>query len=753
MNDMVLSARMLAFICDGEERAYDDLIAADAAVLRDATWQVLSRLADHINDHPADEFATRTAAATDRARELSSRPQSKNETPPTSPVGFLALIEVMATLVSWRFYPPKTHKASASIGDPHQAQTEEDSVSRIKWLFEKFPELRRAVRDLYDPSYGGPEPGQGGGRGGRSTNPANADKKWQEIDFESLRFHRWGTTSMILSCSRRKEERDAIDQLALKCVLFPWALTPAISVSTRKYSETYHSLGHVVVAPITSSARWILMEFEQSDTLGEYMTKEITPASTPGERVETARAISKSLLASLGNLARRAKDVGDAGESSDRVVELRPQDNQPPSFMQHLDLSPSNVFVTSSSNNGLTMKFLDLGPNHLYTRQIGIADHDDAVYVAPEVKNRGRDATSDVYSVAVILIEILAGSPPRDGRVPDLVYEISPLLGGLLEDCLEAKHPQRLLLMPEAVHGYDHLGNYVDAVFTLALEEPGLSGSRFARGWSRISPASREPSSLLRKFLETRELGRTPEYSQARYLAVFSILSATCWWFIWLRCSVVSFEGMVVGQGMSQISGEAMAASVIGFSQGAAASKYYQMILARLTTRDASGPYARVVEVLIRTTPFVALPTTVLAVAWKPGIWPWTCAAGAAMVATVNFGTFRLGNAYLERGRSVRLTTIPERGYRIGVGYGQWWVAMTLYAIVICIIAAGLQIGWLKDEPAYVIGLLLINFVIHYVTKCAIGGPAVRGGLARAFNAGRRSAVLTSRPGSTSYPS
>lgn len=751
MNDVVLSAQLLAFICDGEERAYDELIAADPAVLRDATWQVLSRLADHINDHPADEFATQTAAATQRARELSSRPNLGGGTPARSPVGFLALIEVMATLVSWRFYPPKTHEAPAPMGDPHQKPTQQSSVIRIEALFAELPELRCAVRDLYDPSYGGPSSGKGVGRPGHSTNPANTDKKWWEIDFESLRFHRWGTTSMILSCSRRKEERDAVDHLALKCVLFPWALTPAISASTREYSETYHSLGQVVVAPITSSARWILMEFEPSPTLGEYLRSEITPAFTSGERVEAARNVSKSLIAALGTLARKAEEIGEVevGESSDRAVELRPGDNQPVSFMQHLDLSPNNVFVTSSSNNGLTMKFLDLGPNHLYTRQIGIADHDDAVYVAPEVKNRGRDATSDVYSVAVILIEILAGSPPRDGRVPDVVYEISPLLGGLLEDCLEAKHSQRLLLTPEAVHNYAHFGSYVDEVFTLALEEPGLAGSTFARVWSRISPASREPGSLLKKFLETKGLGHIADNQQARYLAVFSGLSAACWWLIWLRCSVVSFEGFVIGQGVSTISGESLAASVIGFSQGAAASKYYQMILARLTTRNAPGPYARVVELLIRTTPFVALPTTLLAVGWKPEIWPWTCAAGALMVAMVNFGTLKLGNAYLERGRSVRLTTIPERGYRMGAGYDQWWVAMTLYALVICIIAAGLQVGWLKDEPAYVIGLLLINFVIHYVTKCAIGGPAVRGGLARAFNAGRRFAVLTSRTGTT----
>ncbi len=67
---------------------------------------------------------------------------------------------------------------------------------------------------------------------------------------------------------------------------------------------------------------------------------------------------------------------------------------------------------------------------------------------------------------------------------------------------------------------------------------------------------------------------------------------------------------------------------------------------------------------------------------------------------------------------------------------------MLMYAFVIALIATGLQTGWMRDAQAYVIGLLVINFAIHYASKCVVAGAAVRGGLARAFATGERLSAL-----------
>ncbi|MBC6463829.1 hypothetical protein, partial [Actinomadura sp. HBU206391] len=44
-----------------------------------------------------------------------------------------------------------------------------------------------------------------------------------------------------------------------------------------------------------------------------------------------------------------------------------------------------------------------------------------------------------------------------------------------------------------------------------------------------------------------------------------------------------------------------------------------------------------------------------------------------------------------------------------------------------------------------VTGLLIITVGIHYISKCVIAGPTVRGELARAFATGERMALLRAR--------
>ena len=70
---------------------------------------------------------------------------------------------------------------------------------------------------------------------------------------------------------------------------------------------------------------------------------------------------------------------------------------------------------------------------------------------------------------------------------------------------------------------------------------------------------------------------------------------------------------------------------------------------------------------------------------------------------------------------------------------------MLLYAVVLAVIALGLQLHWLKDTGAYVFGLTVISVGIHYLSKFVAAGPGVRGGLGRVFCAGERLVLLHAR--------
>ncbi|MDN3357618.1 hypothetical protein [Actinomadura sp. DC4] len=176
---------------------------------------------------------------------------------------------------------------------------------------------------------------------------------------------------------------------------------------------------------------------------------------------------------------------------------------------------------------------MDLGVNHLYSRQVGIAEHDDAVYIAPEVKNRHRlHAMADVYSLGVILMHILAGQPPRDGRTPEAVWTASPILGRTLEDLIEEAADNRLLLMPDNErHSYSSLRAHLDFCFELVSREPVTSRSLWGYRWAQIAPTSREFRTQLKQWWTWRRgEGRKPEYE--RYLLLFSALSSFSWWLI-----------------------------------------------------------------------------------------------------------------------------------------------------------------------------------------------------------------------------
>jgi serine/threonine protein kinase len=583
-------------------------------------------------------------------------------------------------------------------------------------LLDQLP-VKAAIYAVYNPKAPRLPPRSSTTEEGDDREPAQrAVELWEELDPESFSYFKAGTTSFILTCHRRDADDQSgyFEKLVLKGVLFPWSTIATIARSTADYATLYGRSApgdEVVVNPIASTARWVVMPYLEGPTLFEYMEGAgDQDASSAHARIGRARHISETLVPALRQLGG-----------------------------QHLDLSPSNVILSGSAGASL----IDLGVNYLYTRQVGIAEHDDSVYVAPEVKNRDQSNNkADVYSLGIILIEALSGQAPRDGRVPDSVYEMSPVLGMTLEDLIEENPDSRLLLMSRnASYSFDdlfgELRGYLKEAFESVEREPVASASRFRRLTARYAPASRE---LGTQFAKWRDQRAQEQHSDAAYLLLYSLVASVSWWFIAARTGLPEITDFVAE--LPHRPAWPTAAAVIAFAQGLMAAKYYQSILARLTVRSLPGRLARVTELAMRSMTVVALPTTLFAVSWRPSLWPWMTAIGAAAVAVTNLLTNILANRLFELGREARLSTMPPEDRPLPRGYEQWWWTMLIYAMVIAVIAVGLQEGWMQDEWAYVFGLLVINLGIHYVSKAALSGAAIRGGLARAFAAGERLRIL-----------
>ena len=286
------------------------------------------------------------------------------------------------------------------------------------------------------------------------------------------------------------------------------------------------------------------------------------------------------------------------------------------------------------------------------------------------------------------------------------------------------------------------VSRHLQETFDLVKHEPAASASNIKRRWAQWAPASHEAGSLISTLWELRKKeGRRQLQSQVGYLAFMSLIASAAWWYIFTRCALFHFDDLVFGDWTALPHGPLLYASVIGFSQGMVASKFYQTILARLTLRGVGSKMARFTESAMRLMTLVAIPTTAIAVSWRPELWAWTCAVGAALVAVTNLLTLRMAARFSLMGRE-QFSTVPRGGRQVPGGYEQWWWTMLMYAFVIALIATGLQTGWMHDAQAYVIGLLVINFAIHYASKCVVAGAAVRGGLARAFATGERLSAL-----------
>ncbi|MDV9169639.1 protein kinase [Streptomyces sp. W16] len=692
---------LLAELTGGNAQAATEQLLGntDELELTVATVSILRDILDHITNYEFEQssgssFADSCKAARQRLRSHPAAPA----------VGFVSLICLNVVLLERRFKSPDASE-----------QRRADAYCRLMF---RTPGIGRAIELVYGPV------------GHPSTTPTESGF-WSQIDFASLRYHKAGTTSFILRGTRKTPDNEAgsYSPLAVKCVLFPWNKLAAIARATDLYAERYgrSTVSERVVKPEASSGQWVLMPFQNGRTLGELLTEFEAGRPSMADRIGMAEDIAHKLTTALHKLAHTAAvDVSDPS-------------------CQHLDLSPNNVII---DDEGIA-KFIDLGINHLYSRQVGIAEHDDAVYIAPEIKNkRNASPTADAYSLGIILMQILAGAPPRDGRTPESIWTASPNLGRLLEDFIEERPENRILLLAhDTGFRFDALRDHLGFFFDLVRQEPIAQPGEYQYVLARIAPASREAWTQFQQWLHLRNNGHSHISGRnERYLLFFSALSTFGWWFIVSKTALVTVGDTVTGKAEALPAGLELYAKVIALSQGLVAAKFYQTILARLTVSGIPGPRARLAEVSMRTMSVVAVPTTALST-FSPGlywVWPWTCAGGAVAVALSNWTTWHTANRLLDDAEQ-ELSTAPAPDRRFARGYEQWWWTMLLYALIIVIIGWGIQIGALKDLAAYVFILVTITVGVHYGSKCAAAGPAICGSIARAFFAGQRLEILRRR--------
>ena len=702
----------------------------DTSVKRrtEAAQSILLNILDHISEygyspgnHSPDSHESLLRVSCDAAI---ARLSGAADAVTPSIVGLLGLMCVNIRLLEARFREPGPADQRGHLEEQTQQYCEE--------LFATLP-VADAVRALYAPTISAARARQGGHPLSPEEEQRRAEQDfWQDIAFGTAKYHESGTTSFILDCdgTRPVDESGALRHYALKCVLFPWNKLTTIATATDEYAEFYgrHRTPEIVVQPYASTTRWVLMPFQQGKTLYEELAHFESEKKnwSVRKRVDKALSIGRMLIKTLDRLAEGAEITVDHKQR------------------QHQDLSPGNIILAPDDQ----VRLIDLGPNHLYTRQIGITEHDDAAYVAPEIKNQGWSEVADVYSIGIILIRVICGYAPRDGRVPDEVWNISPPLARLIEDLVEADSGKRLLLTQHASDtpfSYRPLRELFEYTAEVVTRDPDISDAVQIRWAARILPSSMGWRTQLGRWRASRRR-HASDAPRESYLLLFTFIATLSWWFIFIATAFISGQALLTGRGLGLPDNRGqLVADIICFNQGLIGAKYYSAILGHLTVWRIPGRLAKTTEVFMRSMSFVALPVTIVSAIWKPWLWAWAIAVGAIVVVIANWLMLVLAERIYRAGASNHLSIAPPDAQLNARGFEQWWWTMLLYAVVLSVIALGLQLHWMRDTTAYVFGLTVISIGIHYLSKFVAAGPAVRGGLARAFCTGERMLMLQAR--------
>jgi serine/threonine protein kinase len=629
-----------------------------------------------------------------------------------------------------------------------------------EWLQELFCD--RTVRywfyKVYEPSVPA-VPGSG------LNNSAQKKREAYQIHWENLKnenkcleLYRIGTTSFILRC---RISVIAGTELVLKCLIFPYTQIVSIVDATYNYAETYNPEKIPRTAKVRSSTdKWILMDFIEGPTLRELLDKrkkEEEVSSPPLLRTDLLVSIGQPLLQALSSL---------------------------PPHVQHEDLSPSNIIVSTDDNGTYKIVFIDLGRNYLYLqKKIWLAESRETLFIAPEVKNGNKSSDkSDLYSFGMILIDLADPFGAQDTIVPNSIYQYAPTLARFIEDLIDVKPNNRLRIFPQDKE--DLLNAFAHELTVLPSDQEVKPGLRFNL-WGRYIEIKPSIHFWIQQFLDlfypadqltllwrlTQLQGQSEIARYTGRLHKWLIFCTIHWniifilclgWGLWRDLGAPDFSPfMTLAQkhifhcdscipildGISATGkySENLLANLparLTIFSVIAQTKYYQNVLAKLTAKPIPRALARFTEMTLRGSAICSLIPILFCNLYQPRLWLVMLVLGYTTVGINNILSYRLATRSLNLARSKNLSTVPRFNDPALEAFETWGQNMIVYMVLLLIIWIGLLTGLLRDEWIYVIGTVGVSIFVWTISKCIKLAPSLRGSLHRAFIAGERYEVI-----------
>jgi serine/threonine-protein kinase len=214
----------------------------------------------------------------------------------------------------------------------------------------------------------------------------------------------------------------------------------------------------------------------------------------------------------------------------------------------HRDLKPANLFLTRRSDGAAFIKVLDFGISKAETDAV----HRPALtetsqvfgspgYMSPEQIRSAKnvDARSDVWSLGVILFELIAGRPPfvadtsggllsaiaadEPASLITLRPEISPELAAVIRKCLEKPPSKRFQSIPDLAEALDPFRSDTSIVSIGRMRRVSEAAPSMC---APLPESSRQPMSAPKAFASTDGPVTTSARSATRGRAIFLIAGA-----------------------------------------------------------------------------------------------------------------------------------------------------------------------------------------------------------------------------------
>jgi serine/threonine protein kinase len=181
----------------------------------------------------------------------------------------------------------------------------------------------------------------------------------------------------------------------------------------------------------------------------------------------------------------------------------------------HRDIKPANFFITRRADGTLLLKVLDFGISKIPTTNGQLTATQTVMgtpaYMSPEQMRSSRDVDlrSDIWSLGVVMYELLQGTPPFDsGAYPSLVHKVvnEPLprftvqlpggLDAVIYRCLEKDPEQRIQNTAELAYA---LAKYAQSETQAAISvqrTKGIVGMEAPRAAQEPGGAMSAPSTI-----------------------------------------------------------------------------------------------------------------------------------------------------------------------------------------------------------------------------------------------------------------